>query len=246
MMNSMFRYLKILPAALALPLLSWAQEASPSPDASPSPAGTPEASPSPLANPEQAVQPEAAASPAAQPAASPTEDVIPMPDGGLPVDSPLDTPPLVPTDPAMPDAAFTDPNAIIPDDVAPPAPTFGPQGESEGEIARYTDVRYREMRIRAQKDPSVVSLQDQADKARSDEDKRAALREYYRLLYKRMIDLDKSLEPSYKVSASAKVLHAAFVAQCQSMESAYLRRLAQYRLEPTIPLHPPPTPEPLN
>jgi hypothetical protein len=30
------------------------------------------------------------------------------------------------------------------------------------------------------------------------------------------------------------------------METAYLRRLAQERLEPTIPLNPPPTPEPLQ
>jgi hypothetical protein len=29
------------------------------------------------------------------------------------------------------------------------------------------------------------------------------------------------------------------------MLQAYLRRLGQYRVEPTIPLHPPPTPEPL-
>lgn len=245
MMNSMFRYLKILPVALALPSLSWAQDASPAP--SPSLAGSPEASPSPAASPEPGASPAASPEASAQPSAAPAEDLIPLPDGGGPTDSPLDTPPLVPTDQSMPDAAFTDPNAIIPDDIAPPPPSFAPQGESEGEIARYTNIRYREMRVRAQKDPSVISLQNQANKARSDEEKRAALREYYRLLYKRMIALDKSLEPSsVKVSASPEILHAAFIAQCEAMESAYLRRLAQYRLEPTIPLNPPPTPEPLN
>jgi hypothetical protein len=30
------------------------------------------------------------------------------------------------------------------------------------------------------------------------------------------------------------------------MEDAYIRRLAQDRLEPTIPLNPPPTPEPIQ
>jgi len=35
-------------------------------------------------------------------------------------------------------------------------------------------------------------------------------------------------------------------ARCDVMEKAYLARLAQMRLEPTIPLNPPPTPVPLS
>jgi hypothetical protein len=55
------------------------------------------------------------------------------------------------------------------------------------------------------------------------------MREYYRLLFKKIVAIDKSLAE-----------------KCKVMETAYLRRLAQERLEPTIPLNPPPTPEPLN
>lgn len=218
----MFRHLKILPAALLLPLCATAQENSPSP--SPSPAASPAPSPSPA----EAAAP-AEVSPA-QPAASPAEDVIPLPDGGAPaqpVVEPLPEP-LAPADQAMPDAAFTDPNAIIPDE-APPAPNLAGAAQNDAEEKRKNNIRYREVRIQAEKDPAVISMQDQADAARTDEDKRAALREYYRLLFKRMVSIDKSLEE-----------------QCRQMESAYLRRLAQYRLEPTIPLRPPPTPEPLN
>ena len=68
-----------------------------------------------------------------------------------------------------------------------------------------------------------------ADAARSLEDQRAALREYYRRIFAHISKQDKSLAN-----------------KCKGLEDAYLRRLAQYRLEPTNPLNPPPTPEPIN
>ena len=130
---------------------------------------------------------------------------------------------------AMPDEPFTQPDAIIPDErpAAPPAvpTTF----ESAQEKARQLSIRYREVRVQAEKDPKVVNLFEQAEKAKTLEDQRAAMREYYRLLFKKIAAIDKSLAE-----------------KCKVMETAYIRRLAQERLEPTIPLNPPPTPEPLN
>ncbi len=74
-----------------------------------------------------------------------------------------------------------------------------------------------------------MSLLAQADEARTMEDRRAAFREYYRLLFKKIVAKDKTLAE-----------------RCQQLEAAYLRRLAQEMIEPTIPLKPPPTPEPLR
>jgi hypothetical protein len=230
-----------------------AQEPSPSPaptaDVSPTPFAppTPEGLPAPLIDPAAAPslvpEPEAPpplapdtaapdtpppAPPDAIPSSAPAEsDTIPV-EGG----APLDTREIAPARPdeGMPDEAYTEPDALIPDvgPVGPPPPapvTF----ESTQEKARQLSIRYREVRVRAEKDPKVVSLRDQAERARTLEDQRAAMREYYRLLFKKIASIDKSLTE-----------------KCRVMETAYIRRLAQERLEPTIPLNPPPTPEPVN
>jgi hypothetical protein len=167
------------------------------------------------------------APPEAGPGPSPTQsDTIPI-EGG----APLDTREIAPARPdeGMPDGAYTEPDALVPDvgPVGPPPPavTF----ESTQEKARQLSIRYREVRVQAEKDPKVVSLREQAERARTLEDQRAAMREYYRLLFKKIASMDKSLTD-----------------KCKVMETAYIRRLAQERLEPTIPLNPPPTPEPLN
>lgn len=142
-----------------------------------------------------------------------TDDVIPL---------------MPPSDFALPDEAFTDPNAIVPDEM-PLAPPPAVVVESEAEKQRELNIRYREVRVQAEQDPKVVRMLERADAATSLEDRRAALREYYRLLFKKVTALDSSLQK-----------------KSQIMEEAYIRRLAQTRLEPTIPLNPPPTPEPLN
>lgn len=204
-----------------------AQE-TPSPSPTATPAATPEATPSPSASPassETTTAPEATPTPEASPSPSPQEDIIPI--EGAPADSgaPLDTQDIAP---ALPDAAYTDPNAIIPDE--PPAPPTLPTAvENLQQKERLTSIRYREVRVQAEKDPKVVNMAEQAEKAPSPEAKRAAQREYYRLLFRKMVSIDKSLEE-----------------KCALMEAAYLRRLAQERIEPTIPLNPPPTPEPLS
>jgi len=203
------------------PIPAPASEASPSPSLVPAPDASPSPSlvPAPDASPELSPEPLASPSPAAG-------DVIPM-EGG----APLDTKDIAParTGEAMPDEAYAYPDALIPDEgpVGPPAmpATF----ESAQEKARQLSIRYREGRVQAEKDPKVISLLDQAGQAKTLEDQRAAMREYYRLLFKKIVSIDKSLAE-----------------KCKVMETAYIRRLAQERLEPTIPLNPPPTPEPLN
>jgi len=129
---------------------------------------------------------------------------------------------------SVPDAAFADPNAVIPTDAGTGRPP-GLAGPSTQEIERKLKVRYQEVRVQVEKDPEVRSLKEQSKAAKTFEDERAALREYYRLLFKKMKKVDKDLS-----------------ARCDVMEKAYLARLAQMRLEPTIPLNPPPTPVPLS
>lgn len=211
-----------------------AEEAAPTP----APEATPASSPAPevATDPAAPAEPVSTAAPIPPPplppattdtpavpeaTASPTPDIIPM--EGAPLDTQDIAPPI---DQSMPDDAFTQPNAVIPDEAPPPVARALDNAQ---EKLRLQNIRYKEVRIQADKDPKVRSLASQAEKARTPEDKRAAFREYYRLLFKRMVAIDKSLEQ-----------------KCRDMEAAYLRRLAQDRLEPTIPLNPPPTPEPLN
>jgi hypothetical protein len=139
--------------------------------------------------------------------------------------APLETRPIAP---AMPEEGNVEPNALIPEQ-GPVAPVAPPAFESAQEKARQLNIRYREVRVQADKDPRVISLFQQAEQAKTFEEQRAALREYYRLLFKKIVAIDKSLAE-----------------KCKVLEIAYIRRLAQERLEPTIPLNPPPTPEPLN
>lgn len=231
----------ILLILLAAPLL--AQDVAPgpvpTPEVSPSPStdATPPAGPSPTAA--AAASPEAApeASPAASPVASPAadEDMIPLPPESGAAESPIvsesEVAPVLRPGPgeSLPDSAFADPNAVIPDEPGAGGAPSGPSGPSAGELERKLKIRYREVRTEMEKDPAVRSLWDQAQAATSFEDERAALREFYRLLFKKMRKVDKDL-----------------TARCDAMERAYINRLAQTRQEPTIPLNPPPTPEPLG
>ena len=86
--------------------------------------------------------------------------------------------------------------------------------------------RYYSVKVKADKDDDLVELQGKVDKAKSDEAKRQALRQYYDLLAKRMKKLDPGLAD-----------------WIDTMHSAYLRRLEQVRVEPTIPVNPPPVPD---
>lgn len=229
----------ILLFLLAVPLM--AQEGTPEPSPAspvamtPGTDATPPPVPDPTPTPEQspAVSP-SPADPPSSPAASPSgEDIIPLPPESGASETPMVSESEVPkvANPAsgemLPDSTFADPNSVIPTDTDTVAPT--PSGPSPQEIERKLKVRYQEVRVQVEKDPAVRSLLDQAKTAKTFEDERAALREYYRLLFKKMKKVDKELTD-----------------RCDRMESAYIARLAQSRLEPTIPLNPPPTPVPLS
>lgn len=124
-----------------------------------------------------------------------------------------------------------DPNSLFPDDfmpgdLPPPAPAVA---ENEFERDRKLRIRFQEVKFQALKDQAVREMKERAGRAKTDEDKRAALREHYRMLFAKMVSIDPELAE-----------------RCALMEGAYIRRLAQFRVEPTIPLSPPPTPEPLD
>ncbi len=89
-------------------------------------------------------------------------------------------------------------------------------------------------------------MRAKVDSARTEEDKRAAFRVYYRMLFERMLALDLKTEPSFKTALDKEMLHKDFKERCGIRAAAYQRRLAQIRIEPTIPLNPPPTPEPIG
>lgn len=131
--------------------------------------------------------------------------------------------------PAQSDRDFVDPNALMPGQPADIS-SIDPRSAapSNEEQDRKLKILYREVRTKAEKEASVVSLREKAESAKTFEAERGAYREYYRALFRRMKQIDKSL-----------------ATKCDLMEKAYLARLAQTRLEPTIPLEPPPKPEPL-
>jgi hypothetical protein len=128
---------------------------------------------------------------------------------------------------AEPDTDFVDPNQLVPDTAIPAAPpdprTLAAAG---GDQERKLKVRYKEVRIQAEKDPEITALREKAETSPTFEGERAAYRAYYRALFKKMRKIDSNLSK-----------------KCDLMEKAYLDRLAQVRLEPTIPLEPPPKPE---
>lgn len=156
-------------------------------------------------------------------------DPLPMPvDGDLGL--PLDGMDFLPTGEVSPDE-IPDPNLLFaddlfPGDLPPPPPSVA---ENQFERERKLRVRYQEVKFEALKDQSIREMKERADRARTDEDKRAALREHYRMLFAKMVSIDPEL-----------------IERCVLMERAYMNRLAQFRVEPTIPLNPPPTPEPLE
>lgn len=220
-----------------------AQDASPSPTpaATPTPAASPKADtpekpePTPAAADSNTASPEASPSPSPEAAdsdadllpppapldATPSEEPPPPPDDSLPTDDSGSA------DALNPDATLIPPDITgAPEDVPPPAPKIA---ENKYKEERELKVRYQEVKLQALKDSGVRSLHEQAEAAKTDEGKRQALREYYRLLFSKMVAIDSNLQK-----------------KCDEMQRAYLRRLGQYRVEPSIPLNPPPTPEPLQ
>ncbi|MEI8294255.1 MAG: hypothetical protein WCG66_09740 [bacterium] len=130
--------------------------------------------------------------------------------------------------PAESDKDYIDPNQLMPSESVSDAidpRTLAASGEDQ---ERKVKIRYQQIRSKAEEDPEVASLLAKAKAAATFEGERSAYRKYYELLFRKMRKLDSTLSK-----------------KCDLMEKTYLSRLAQTRVEPTIPLEPPPKPEPL-
>lgn len=142
------------------------------------------------------------------PAATP-DPLAPAPESGM--GSPGQNPPP------------SDPNALIPPVEQEQQPSPVNTSGNEEKQRQDQKTRYYTVKVKADKEPELSTLLEKADKAKSDEARRQALREYYDLLAKRMKKLDSGISD-----------------WIDTMHAAYLRRLEQLRVEPTIPLNPPP------
>ena len=117
----------------------------------------------------------------------------------------------------------SDPNSLIPPPMEPEQPSPVNSAGNEEKQRQEQKARYYTVKVKADKDDDVAALLDKSEKAKTDEGKRQALRRYYDLLAKRMKKIDSSL-----------------TAWIDTMHAAYLRRLEQVRVEPTIPVVAPP------
>jgi hypothetical protein len=190
-----------LAAALAVPV--FAQE--PKPDAKPDPA--------PTTKPEAEELKPAELPPLPAPTRPNDEpDLLKVPPGGA----------LTP--------APERPASLIPEGLAPPRksdtlrPGMPPRGRSTltpptstSELDRR--IRFRQAHTRAVNDATIQSLWADSRSAKTDYEKRAALKGYYTALYRKMAALDKSIAPLIE---ERKVIA--------------LRKLDQTRVEPTDPL----------
>lgn len=166
----------------------------------------------------------------------PGETATPSPDAAAPADaspSPEGTPAVPDLSAPASDSGMgspgqnpppADPNSLIPPPAPPEQQSPVNTGANDEKQRQDQKTRYYTAKVKADKEEALASLQEKADKAKSDEAKRQALREYYDLLAKRMKKIDPSLSE-----------------WIDTMHAAYLRRLEQVRIEPTIPVNPPPS-----
>ncbi len=151
----------------------------------------------------------------AEPAMQPGEDPLPPMDNALPGDMNI-----FGADLFGPGAAGASVGAA---DFQPP-PRL-PDLQDAQELQRKTQVRFRRVAARLERDPQISDLQEMARQATTPEDRRAARRAYYTLLYEKARQIDKTLTD-----------------YTDSLEKKAIARLAQTRIEPTIPLNAPPPP----
>ncbi|MFV0337153.1 MAG: hypothetical protein ACK5LK_02770 [Chthoniobacterales bacterium] len=155
-----------------------------------------------------------------------TMELIPLPEGTEAVMEEDQAFVELPVEPSAADeSTFPSPDMIPPplDSADFDAPGGGVE-KTQREILQ----EYKTLRIKIEKDPEVRSLANQAANARTDEEKRQARRAYYRLLFAKM----------------RKAGEESLLPKIDTMEHAYLVALEQARLEPSLPLSPPPTPNP--
>lgn len=117
----------------------------------------------------------------------------------------------------------SDPNSLIPPPIEPSQPSPINSAGNEEKQRQDQKAKYYAAKVKADKEEGLASLLTKSDKAKNDETKREILREYYDLLAKRM----KKIDPS--ISEWIDTMHA-----------AYLRRIQQIRVEPSIPQGLPP------
>jgi len=111
--------------------------------------------------------------------------------------------------------------------IMPDIPAAPPVIEDKGELERKQRIKFRTVRARLLGDPEVVALQEMAETAPTPEDHRAARRAYYALLFKKIRKADNSLKD-----------------YVDRLEKQSVMDLYQTRIQPTIPLNPPPEPQP--
>ena len=175
--------------------------------------------------------PQAATTVEATPSPSPTSSLEPSPQPSTETSSSI-----TPTDPSMvpsPEGSSTSSNndpsipaassSNEPEQASSPLPEL-PSTESIEKKKQELKVRYYEVRTEVEKEPEVSALKEKADHATTDEGKRQALRSYYELLFTKMKKKDPSITE-----------------RCDLLQKAYLRRLEQVTLQPTIPLSLSPT-----
>jgi len=120
----------------------------------------------------------------------------------------------------------SDPNSLIPPPLEPQQPSPINSAGNEEKQRQEQKAKYYAVKVKADKEEGLASLLAKSDKAKNDETKREILREYYDLLAKRMKKIDPSISD-----------------WIDTMHSAYLRRIQQIRVEPSIPEGVPPTPD---
>ncbi len=108
--------------------------------------------------------------------------------------------------------------------VIPPRP---PLLEDPREAERKMRVQFRKVKAVLDRDPQLIELQEMAARAPTPEDQRAARRAYYALLFSKVRKADAKLSD-----------------YADTLESLSLAGLYQTRIEPTMPLNPPPQPQP--
>jgi hypothetical protein len=144
-----------------------------------------------------------------------------------PAPAPLEEPKAAPEPNAPP---FNENLGLIPE---APEPAKKPKGEALVEPTKKVDrttaaenelaarVRLRELTTRVRQEPNVAAEWDRAQTARTDFDKRDALKNYYKLLYDRIVKLDPTLQK-----------------RVAEMRTKSLHRLTETRIDPTEPIDP--------
>lgn len=168
----------------------------------------------------------APATPVASPSSAPATDVAASTNAPALTPDPLAPAPNSGVGSPGQNPPASDPNSLIPPPIEPQQPSPINAAGNEEKQRQDQKAKYYAAKVKADKEEGLASLLVKSDRAKSDESKREILREYYDLLAKRM----KKIDPS--ISEWIDTMHA-----------AYLRRLQQVRVEPSIPTALPPLPD---